>query len=81
MLVRATVIFMGRVIAEATIADTGGSLNLLAVGRRATRLGCAVFFRYSTRSSTQPGRVAGLFFKNTTRRVFGKGNPDLIARS
>ena len=36
---------------------------------------------YSTRSSTQPGSVAGLFFKKTTRRVFGNGNPDLIARS
>ena len=30
---------------------------------------------------TQPGSVAGLFFRNTTRRVLGKGSPDLIARS
>jgi len=40
-----------------------------------------LFHGYTTVSSTQPGRVAGLFFRKITRRVFGKGRPDLIARS
>jgi hypothetical protein len=35
---------------------------------------------YSTLSSAQPGRVEGLLFRNTMRRVLGKGRFDASAR-